>query len=193
MPLTSASLLDRLKVAPPESPDWSRLRDIYVPLIERWLLRVGVPRDSIDDLTQEILLVVIRQLPKFDRQRCGSFRAWLRQIAVLLAKNFFRKKARHRDATAFKDRQSLSQLEDPTSELSREWDRDHDRYVWARLQEIVRPDFEVRTWEAFRKTVIEGKPTKEVAGETGLTVNAVLLAKWRVLKRLRSESRGFID
>ena len=192
MATTSASLLDRLKVASPESPDWTRLRDIYLPLIEAWLLRVGVPRDHIDDLTQEILIVVVRQLPRFDRQRCGSFRAWLRQIAVNLSKNLFRKQARFRTAAPGAD-DSLSQLEDPASDLAREWDRDHDQHVWRRLQEIVRPDFEPRTWEAFTKTALKGKSTKEVAAETGLTENSVLLAKSRVLKRLRHESRGFLD
>jgi len=192
MATTSASLLDRLKVASPESPDWSRLRDIYLPLIETWLLRVGVPRDHIDDVTQEILLVVVRQLPRFDRQRSGSFRAWLRQIAVNLAKNHFRKQARLKNAAASAD-ESLSQLEDPSSDLAREWDRDHDQHVWRRLQEIVKPDFEPPTWEAFTKTALKGQSTKEVAAEMGLSENSVLLAKSRVLKRLRHESRGFLD
>jgi RNA polymerase sigma factor (sigma-70 family) len=189
---TSASLLDRLKVASPQSPDWSRLRDIYLPLIEAWLLRIGVSRDHIDDLTQEILLVVVRQLPRFDRKRCGSFRAWLRQIAVNLAKNLYRKQSRLRTTAPGPD-DSLSQLEDPASDLSREWDRDHDQHVWRKLQEIVRPDFEQKTWEAFTQTALRGRSTKEVAAQTGLTENSVLLAKSRVLKRLRHESRGFLD
>jgi hypothetical protein len=34
---TSLSLLDRLKVARPESSDWNRLQGVYLPMIERWL------------------------------------------------------------------------------------------------------------------------------------------------------------
>ena len=34
---TSLSLLDRLKVAQPDAPDWGHLREIYLPLIRRWL------------------------------------------------------------------------------------------------------------------------------------------------------------
>ena len=137
---------------------------------------------------------MVRQLPRFDRQRCGSFRAWLRQIAVNLAKNLFRKQARLRTASPGAD-DSLSQLEDPASDLfaRRMGTVDHDQHVWRRLQEIVRPDFDPRTWEAFTKTALKGQSTKEVAAETGLTENSVLLAKSRVLKRLRHESRGFLD
>ena len=36
-------------------------------------------------------------------------------------------------------------------------------------------------------------PTDEVAAELGLTPNAVLIAKSRVLKRLRHKAEGLID
>ena len=35
-----------------------------------------------DDIAQEVMLVLMRELPVFQRQRIGSFRNWLRQIAV---------------------------------------------------------------------------------------------------------------
>jgi RNA polymerase sigma-70 factor, ECF subfamily len=189
MPTTSASLLERLKKAPADSPDWNLLHEIYIPLLKSWLLRIGLPRDRIDDVTQDVLIVLVRQLPTFERRRCGSFRAWLRQIAVHLAKNFFRKD--NRAPRPMKD--VLSQLEDPSSDLSREWDRDHDRHVWQKLQDVVRPDFGRRTWDAFTKVALEGMPVKEVAAKLGISENSVLLAKSRVLKRLRDESRGFLD
>ena len=79
---TSLSLLDRLKVARPEASDWNRLQGIYLPLIERWLGRVPGLGDESADLAQEVLVVVFREVPRFDRQREGSFRAWLRQVTV---------------------------------------------------------------------------------------------------------------
>ena len=79
---TSFSLLDRLKVAGPEASDWNRLQGIYLPLIERWLGRVPGLGDESADLAQEVLVVVFREIPRFERQREGSFRAWLRQVTV---------------------------------------------------------------------------------------------------------------
>ena len=76
---TSLSLLDRLKSARPSAPDWGRLQEIYLPLIRRWLGRVPGLGDETADLSQEVFLVVVRELPRFQRRREGSFRAWLRK------------------------------------------------------------------------------------------------------------------
>ena len=60
---TSVSLLDRLKVARPDDPDWNRLQAIYLPLIRRWLGRVPGLGDEAADLAQEVLVVVVPRDP----------------------------------------------------------------------------------------------------------------------------------
>jgi len=57
----------------------------------------------------------------------------------------------------------------------------------------VEGDFAPATWAAFRRQVIDGCPPADVAAELGLSLNAVVLAKSRVLKRLREELRGLIE
>jgi RNA polymerase sigma-70 factor, ECF subfamily len=44
------------------------------------------------------------------------------------------------------------------------------------------------TWEAFQRFGVDGDPARRVAEELGLSENAVILAKSRVLKRLRQEA-----
>jgi RNA polymerase sigma factor (sigma-70 family) len=192
--LTSQSLLDRLRSARPDAPDWRRLQELYLPLIRAWLSRVPVVGDEVNDLSQEVLLVVIRELPTFQRQRDGAFRAWLRQITVNRLRAFHR--ARHRQPVAGRGDETdrlLSQLEDPSSNFSQQWDREHDRHVFERLLAAVKPDFEARTWEAFTRFALEGRPASVVAEELGITENAVVVAKYRILKRLREEAAGLID
>src|SRR5688572_12396693 len=82
MNTTSLSLLDRLKNAGEDASDWRRLQDLYLPLIRLWLSRVPGVRDEADDLAQEVLVVLVRELPSFERQRDGAFRAWLRKVTV---------------------------------------------------------------------------------------------------------------
>jgi RNA polymerase sigma-70 factor (ECF subfamily) len=82
MATTSSSLLDRLKHTKPDAADWHRLQDIYLPLIRHWLSGVPGLHDEADDRAQEVLVVLFRELPSFERQRHGAFRAWLRQITV---------------------------------------------------------------------------------------------------------------
>jgi RNA polymerase sigma-70 factor (ECF subfamily) len=188
MNVTSVSLLDRLKVARPDASDWNRLQGIYMPLISRWLGRVPGLGVEADDLAQEVFVVLIREIPHFERQREGSFRAWLRQVTVNKVRTHRRK--RHRRAAMSLDPANgfLDGLADPNGDLAREWDLDHDRHVFQILVAIVQPDFNTTTWQAFRRFALNGQPAAKVAEEMGLTVNAVIQSKARVLKRLREEA-----
>ena len=78
---TSVSLLERLRTGPDEEA-WQRLDAIYQPLIRRWLLRHPGLGDEAEDIVQEVMGVLIRELPGFQRQRNGSFRRWLRAVTV---------------------------------------------------------------------------------------------------------------
>jgi hypothetical protein len=46
--------------------------------------------------------------------------------------------------------------------------------------------------QAFRRTALDGLPPEQVAGELGLSPNAVVIAKCRVLKALRREASGLL-
>ena len=170
----------------PEASNSNRLQGVYLPLIQRWLGRVPGLGDESADLAQEVLVVVFREVPRFDRQREGSFRAWLRQVTVKRSQLL----RRHRRPAVGLDPADgfLERLSDPNDDLAREWDRDHDKHVVEKLLAVVQPNFTPTTWEAFRRFGVDGVPAAHVAEELGLTENAVILAKSRVLKRLREEA-----
>jgi len=189
---TPVSLLERLRDRPdPEA--WRELVDLYTPLLGRWLRHSVQPSDA-DDLVQEVLGVLVRELPHFRREgRRGAFRAWLRGILVNRLRAFWRTRQGRAVGTGDSDLlKMLEQLEDPRSDLHRLWDREHDRYVAHRLLERIGPEFEPTTWRAFRGVVLEGKRVAEVAAELGISANAVSIAKSRVLHRLRQEVRGLL-
>ena len=54
-------------------------------------------------------------------------------------------------------------------------------------------DFTPETWQAFWEVTVNGRPAAEVAASLGTTVNAVYLARGRVLRRLRTELAGLLD
>jgi RNA polymerase sigma-70 factor (ECF subfamily) len=194
MNTTSLGLLERLKHAKPDASEWRRLRDIYLPMIRHWLSRLPNLHQEVEDLAQEVLVVLFRELPSFERRRDGSFRAWLRQITVNRMGAFC--KARRKQPLAMggpETDQLLAQLADPTSDLARQWDRDHDRYVFQKLLAVVEGDFEPGTWQAFLRFAVEGRPAAQVAGELGVTESAVVQAKFRILKRLREEAGELLD
>ena len=190
---TSASLRGRLAAAP-TADDWRRLDDLYRPLLRAWMARAGVPASDVDDLVQEVLLVVFREVAGFERRRQGAFRAWLRTILAHRMRDYFRGQKYRPTATGDSDfLRRLDELESPDSALSRLWDREHDQHVAASLMQRVQGDFDPATWQAFRRHALEGEPAVRVAEALDLSLNSVLLAKSRVLKRLRQEVAGLVD
>ena len=65
-----------------------------VPFVGRTLIYLGVKGADVEDATQEVLVVVLRQLPSFAG---GSVRAWVRQICVNVARNHRRSQLRRRE------------------------------------------------------------------------------------------------
>lgn len=189
---TCPSLLDRLK----ESDDdaWRRFVAIYSPLIRGWLERRGVGSADADDLSQDVMAVVVRRVPEFHRERLGSFRAWLRAITANQLQSFWkRRRLRAPGAGGDAFLAIAEQLADPSSGLSHCWDREYNTHLTRLLLESVRPRFREGTWAAFQGLVLEGKPAAEVAEALGMTVNAVQVAKSRVLSVLRAEGEGLLD
>ena len=60
---TRQSLLLRAQTG--EENAWKDLTDLYRPLIIGWLNRQGVPARDLEDLSQDILLSVVKHLPTF--------------------------------------------------------------------------------------------------------------------------------
>src|SRR5262245_53811278 len=145
MDVTRQSLLLRAQGGAEEA--WKDLAGLYRPLILGWLRRHGVPGNDLDDLSQDILLTVVKYLPSFSHSgNRGAFRAWLRTIVC------------HRTADYWHSRdpvtlaaggsgvaEALRQLEDPPSCPNRHWDEEHDRYVFRCLLDLVEQEFEPAT------------------------------------------------
>ena len=63
----------------------------------------------------------------------------------------------------------------------------------ARLIEVVRPRFQPKTWEAFRRQLFEGQKPAQVAAILDMPLGSVYMARNRVLAALRSEAEGLVD
>jgi RNA polymerase sigma-70 factor (ECF subfamily) len=190
---TSPSLLERLRTTDDQTA-WRRLDDLYRPLIFRWVSHDPTLREEAEDVVQNVMAVVLRDLPGFQRRRTGSFRRWLRTItAHRLAAHYRSRKNRPLALAAPLEEGPLAQLADAHSELSRAWDEEHDRHVLRRLMELIAPQFEPTTLAAFRRVAFDEVAPAQAAEELGLSLNAVLLAKSRVLSKLRQDAKGLID
>src|SRR6516225_7432867 len=190
---TRQSLLLRARTG--EESAWRDLTDLYRPLIIGWLNRQGVPARDLEDLSQDILLTVVKHLPTFQHSgRRGAFRSWLRTIVCSRTTDYWRAIDASTQASGGSGATAaLQQLADPDSSLNRQWDEEHDRYVLDCLLDLVEEEFEPATLQAFRRLALDGASGAEAAQELGLSVAAVYVAKSRVLQRIRQEAEGLID
>lgn len=189
---TSTGLLLRVR-DPADGTAWTCLVTLYTPLLAAWVRRAGVPQQDADDLVQEVLLAVAREMPAFEYDRSrGTFRGWLRTILTNRIRNHQRARTRTPTAEPF-DNNMLDALADPASDLSREWDREHDRHVAAGLLEAVRPEFGDRVWASFTRVVMDGERPADVAAALGTSIDSVYQARSRSGHRVHRDGRQAIQ
>lgn len=185
---TPKSLLQRVQNGS-SADDWRRLTELYTPFLERIVQHFGLVDADRDDVVQDVLTVVVAQIGAFHHNdQRGAFRRWLRTITVNRIRAIWRSSRQTDGAVAILVKEPA--IDDG---LERYWDQEHDAWVAKRLLELLEPEFTESTWKAFCRQVIDGIPASQVASELALSVNAVLIAKSRVLRRLREEVRGLIE
>jgi RNA polymerase sigma-70 factor (ECF subfamily) len=184
---TSLTLLQRLRANEPEA--WRAMVQLYSPLICHWCARGGVRGPDVDDVLQDVLREASSHLADFRRERAGdTFRGWLRGITRHMVGLHFRRRGRHPQAgggtNAFSKLQEIAddstspEEDDPSAEVDG---------LYRRAMNLIRGEFEEKTWRAFWQTVVDGRSPVDIAAEMGVTPAAVRKAKSRVLLRLKQE------
>ena len=182
---TSTGLLAGVKAQQPEA--WSRLVDVYSPLVYGWCRRTGVAPGDAPDIVQDVFVSVARSIGDFrgDSPR-GSFRAWLSSITRRRISDHFRAKLSQPAAEGGTEAQAkLLSVPESTLSLDGEEPADESSLVWQRVVELVRAEFESSTWQAFWRVAVDAVRPADAADELGMSIPAVYKAKSRVLCRLR--------
>ncbi len=188
MATTPISLLERLRQ--PDQPEaWTRFVKLYAPLLHYWASRLGLQDSEASDLVQDVFLLLVQKLPEFEYDRGKSFRSWLRRVTVNRWRQTHRKKAL--PVTEGGDVEVAGPEElDPAVAF---WEDEYGRCIVHRVLELIREQFQPATWQAFWESVVRDRTPQEVARELGLSVNAVYVARSRVLACLRENLDGLLD
>jgi RNA polymerase sigma-70 factor (ECF subfamily) len=181
---TSLTLLERVRAREEEA--WTRLVNLYGPLVMRWCEHWDVRGQDADDVRQDVFLAVAAALDGFHRDRAGdTFRGWLRVITRNKLHDHFRRRQHQPEAQGGTEAHlQFQQVAD--RELPDDTEEDLGG-LYYRALELVRGEFEERTWESFWRVAVEGQAPATVAADLGVTPAAVRKAKSRVLHRLRQE------
>ena len=183
---TSTTLLDQARAR--DAWAWERLVFLYTPLVRWWCWRHGVERSQdVEDVTQEVFATAAARLADFSAGPAGSFRKWLYTITRHKAGDHYRRTRGQPAASGGSAaHERLEEVPAATADSSAQGQTVSERAILLRRAlEVVRPEFEPRTWEAAWRLTVEGQCSADVAAALSMSAGAAHTAKWRVLRRLR--------
>lgn len=182
---THASLIERLQEGPSGSA-WDDFVDRYGRKVFLWCRQWGMQQADAEDVTQEVLLAVARQIAQFRYDPDRSFRAWLKTVARR-ACNKLLEKLKQPDAPQESCVMALlanvEARDDLLNRIDEECNRDLMAYAMKRVQSRVLP----HTWEAFWLLAVDGIAGLQVAERLKMPLAHVYVAKSNVQKMLREE------
>lgn len=178
---TRVTLIQRLKNRL-DDKSWEEFHTWYSPYIMAILNRSGVPNQQVEDLTQDILLSVWKNMETFEYkpQEC-RFRSWLSRVCRNKVANFFQSKKRKmnepgEEMPIIPDEAEIDEI------IEREWKL----YVSAKAFEAVEQRFDEKTMKSYYLTA-EGKPTATIAEELDIAESSVYVYNKRVKHALSRE------
>ena len=186
---TRPSLLCRLKDWE-NGEDWKIFFDTYWRLIFSVALKAGLTENEAEEVVQETIISVCKQMPDFEYNKAGSFKAWLLQIVRRRVSDQFRKRAPIQERptedtrTDFLERipSSEARLEDVWEE---EWRRNLIETAITKVKNRIKPRF----FQIFDLVVLKEWPVSEVARGLNVSSAQVYLTRHRVTRLIRDEVR----
>jgi RNA polymerase sigma-70 factor (ECF subfamily) len=187
--LTSLSLVDGLLKQ--DEAYWRRLNTLYGPIVDFWIQKAEIPKVAEEDIKQEVFMAVSKNISQYKHSttRTGSLRAWIWGIARNKIIDFRREQ--EKNAAAQGGTHALGRLKelpnDPFEDSDAGTTNRIRKELVTRALQILKSDFEEKTWQAFWLVTVEERPAADVAESLAMSPQAVRQAKYRVLQRLREE------
>lgn len=191
---TRITLLERVQRTQ-TGDSWAEFAAVYDALISSWLRQQAIPAADADDIRQEVMQTVVKEIGGFNHNgRTGAFRNWLRKITANRMRRLWQKKKRRPADYGGVDAGELAdQLDDDKSRLTIRWDAEHDRFVLNQLLGLIAGRFAPKSLTAFRRIAIAEEPAEAVAEDLGMTLGAARVAQHRVLKALKEIAEGLVE
>ena len=184
---TRPSLIARLRDSD-DAMAWREFVTRYEPFICRIGTASGVPGHALADMAQDVLLTVVRVIPRFayDPSR-GRFRAWLARVVRSRCSDWLRRREREAVGQAVLARGCVASGDEPDGDSCSR------KTALEQGLQIVRDSTRPSTWECFQKHAVEGLPAAQVAIDLGVSVTSVYLNSMRLMRRVEQESRRIFE
>lgn len=184
---TSPTLLVRLRNDPLDQDAWEQFVGRYGRTIYRWCRTWGLQEADAEDVTQNVLTELARQMRTFAYRPEGSFRAWLKTVSHRAWCDFLDSRQRalrgSGDSAVLSMLRSVESRRDLLEHLDNEYDRELLEQALARVRQRVQP----HTWDAFRMTALEDMSAADVARQLGMKPGAIYVARSKVQRMIQEE------
>lgn len=187
---TRYSLLSRLQDWD-DQDSWRVFFDTYWRLIYSVAIRSGLSEAEAQDVVQETIICVAKDIQKFKRDRsAGSFKGWLRNLTRWRIADQLRKRGRADLKVVVFDEEHAEVPQDITGGgLEEMWEAEWRANLLETATERVRRQVKEEHYQMFDLNVIKQCPAPKVAKTLGVNVGLVYLAKHRVSALIRKEVR----
>lgn len=185
---TSPTLLGRLRAQPRDEAAWNDFESRYGRMIREWCRRWGLQPLDAEDVAQDVMVQLARQMAAFQYDPAGKFRGWLKTVAYRAWCDFLASRRKRGDQGSG-DTGVLDLLETAgaerkfVAEMEEEWNRELLEEALRRVRARVRP----HTFEVFRLMTQDDLSGAAVAERLGMNVGAVWVAKSKVQKMIHEE------
>ncbi len=190
---TRRTLLSRLKQWD-DQESWQDFFNTYWKLIYGVALRAGLGETEAQDVVQDTVVSVARQMPNFKYDPAlGSFKTWLllitrRRINDHLRKQYRRIKLDEPAANETSQTARLERIPDPASiGLGTIWDEEWKRQVFDAAVQRVKAQVDAKHFQIFDCYVLKEWPVKDVAATFAVNANQVYIIKHRLASLIAGE------
>jgi len=192
---TRYSLLSRLQNWN-DQESWKFFFDTYWRLIYSIALKSGLTETEAQDVVQETIISVAKDIHKFKRDRAlGSFKGWLRNLTRWRIADQLRRRMQSRldeDLTTRDNVPPVEIAEIPDlagGALDDIWEQEWRSNLFEAALERVKRKVKEEHFQIFDLHVIREWPVIQVAQTLNISVGQVYLAKFRLLALIRKEVR----
>lgn len=184
---TRASLLERLRDHG-DDRSWRDFFERYWRLIYRTARSEGLNDAEAQDVVQEVILQVSRQIGEFRYDPRRSFKGWLLRTTHWKVVDQFRRRGRAptppdtagRSAGTFPD-------ESLPPELEAYWDAEWEAALWRTALAWLKQQVSDEQFQIFDLHVLKERPVLEVARALGVAPATVYVVKHRLSRLLKPE------
>lgn len=171
---------------------WDAFCKYFRPVVVHFAKQLGLTAADAEDAAQETMAEFVKAFMngKYNREK-GHLSSWLFGVAKRVILNFrARQPLEHLIADKTTGTSFWDLIQDDSS-IERTWEYEWRQMVLTKCLDKARREFDPKIFKAFELYALSEVPINQVCQQLKMSRNAVYIAKYRVLSRLRVLGQQF--